>query len=137
MNNYNYFDLALARVLYQSVNNRCFRMTYSECAEEMTKILGQKVNAHGGLRMPLYHVGALCNELNLPLITAIVRLKSANSSAQVGEGFYKMACEFYPEYKEIEPIDAWKTEISRIQQCKNWNILDEYLKRHEQKALDY
>jgi len=131
MNNYNYFDLALARVLYQSVNNRCFRMTYSECAEEMTKILGQKVNAHGGLRMPLYHVGALCNELNLPLITAIVRLKSANSSIQVGEGFYKMACEFHPEYNSMEPIDAWKTEISRIQQCKDWNILDQYLKQHE------
>ena len=131
MSNYNYFDLALARVLYQSVKNKCYRMTYSECAEEMTKLLGEKVNAHGGLRMPLYHVGGLCHELNLPLITAIVRLKSANSSAQVGEGFYKMACEFNPEYKAMEPVDTWKTEMGRVQQCKDWDILDEYLKRQE------
>jgi hypothetical protein len=97
----------------------------------MTKLLGEKVNAHGGLRMPLYNVGGLCHELNLPLITAIVRLKSANSSAQVGEGFYKMACEFHPEYKAVEPIEAWKTEMERIRKCTGWNILDEYLKQYE------
>ena len=81
--------------------------------------------------MPLYHVGGLCHELNLPLITAIVRLKSANSSAQVGEGFYKMACEFRPEYNSLESLEAWKTEMDLIKQCKEWYILDEYLKRHE------
>lgn len=131
MNNYNYFDLALARVLYKTVKSGQYKITYSDCAEEMSKLLGQKVNAHGGLRMPLYHVGSLCHELNLPLITAIVRLKSANTSAQVGEGFYKMACEFHPEYKALEPIEAWKTEMGLIRKCNNWNILDEYLKQHE------
>ena len=80
--------------------------------------------------MPLYHVGSLCHELNLPLITAIVCLKY-KSSAQVGEGFYKMACEYCPEYRKMEPIDVWKTEMTRIEQCKDWSILDKYLKQHE------
>ena len=131
MNNYNYFDLALARVLYKTVKSGHYKITYSDCAEEMTKLLGEKVNAHGGLRMSLYHVGSLCHELNLPLITAIVRLKSANTSAQVGEGFYKMACEYCPEYRKMEPIDVLKTEMTRIEQRKDWSILDKYLKQHE------
>ena len=130
MKNYQEIDFVLARVLYRSVTSKCYNMTYSECAEEMTKLLGEKVNAHGGLRMPLYHVGDLCHELNLPLITAIVRLKNVKTTVQIGEGFYTMACEFHPEYKVMEPVDAWKTELNLVKQCKNWKILDEYLKKY-------
>lgn len=131
MTNYQNTDLVLARVLYNAVTSKCYNMTYSECAEEMTRLLGEKVNAHGGLRMPLYHVGGLCHELNLPLITAIVRLKNAKTTVQIGEGFYTMACEFHPEYKKLEPVDAWKTELNRVKLCKDWNVLDEYLKKYD------
>ena len=121
---YNDIEYALARVL---LNRQIYgegSLTYAECAEILTRLLGRPVHAHGSLRMPLYHVAGLCNELDLPFLSTLVTLKYQPKNARAGEGFYKMACEFKPEYKSMDPVDVWEIERGRLEQCKDWSKLD-------------
>lgn len=93
------------------------------------EIVRRPVHAHGSLRMPLYHVAGLCNELDLPFLSTLVTLKYQPKNARAGEGFYKMACEFRPEYRSMEPAEVWETERQRLMNCKDWSRLNLYLKR--------
>ena len=69
----------------------------------------------------------LCFDLDLPLITAIVRRKGTKEG--VGDGFYALACDLKPQYKELEPLKAWKQELMQIRQCDDWSALRDYLNR--------
>ena len=129
MNRYQDIDYALARVLLNYWIDKRKTMTYSDCAAVLTEKLGRPVHAHGSLRMPLYHVAGMCNDLRLPFLSTIVTLKYQPKNMQVGEGFYKMACEFRPEYRKMNPVDVWKAEQLRLESCQDWSKLDKYLKR--------
>ena len=72
-------------------------------------------------------VSSLCNELGLPLISAMVRYSDAKSANAVGEGFYPLACELKPEYKDRNPAEVWKAELDRIRKCQEWDRLKDYL----------
>lgn len=124
-------DYALARILLDSVVNKAGRLTYKEIAEQLSKKLGRKINAHYNLAVPLGNVSNLCFSMGLPLISATVIYSNATSAAAVGEGFYPMACELRPEYKSLTPEVAWKTELKRVLQCKNWDKLDAFLSKVE------
>ena len=126
---YKDIDYALARVLLERHISHQKPLTYSECAAILTEKLGRPIHAHGSLRMPLYHVAGLCNELDLPFLSTLVTLKYQPKNVQAGEGFYKMACEYRPEYSCMEPADVWETERQRLMNCKDWSRLDLYLKR--------
>ena len=129
MKEYSEIDYALARILHDSATARCFNLSYQECAQELGMKIERKVNAHFGLSEPLYHVAEMCNDLGLPLLSAIVRYSDTKTTAEkTGEGFYKMACEYHPEYKAMEPIKAWKEELNKVRQCHDWSVLDRFLK---------
>ena len=130
MNNYKDIDYALARVLLNHWISKRKTMTYSDCAAILTEKLGRPVYAHGSLRMPLYHVAGMCNDLGLPFLSTIVTLKYQPKNMQAGEGFYKMACEYRPENKKMNTADVWRAEQLRLEKCRDWSKLDRYLKRH-------
>ncbi len=123
-------EFALAEILLDSVNRKCYNLSYHECAKMLSEILGRRVHYHGTLTKPLYQIGRLCNSLGLPLITAIVRLSNTTSVKQIGEGFYKMACELKPEYKQLSEIDTWKSELASVRSCTDWSALSDYLSQH-------
>lgn len=89
--------------------------------------LGRKVNPHYNLAVPLGTVSTLCNELGLPLISARVIYSGSNSLKQTGDGFYSLACELKPEYKNMDPIAVWKKELRLIEACSDWSRLQHYL----------
>lgn len=120
-------DRELADFLLDNVINKKGKPTYKEVAEELSKRLNRKINAHYNLAGPLGNVSSLCFELGLPLISARVIYTGATSSQAVGEGFYPFACEFRPEYKTKTPVDAWKNELRLIQDCAHWHRLKDYL----------
>lgn len=120
-------DIELAKFLLAQVEEHCYKWTYKEVAIELSKRLGRPVNAHLNLTHPLGNVMELCFDLNLPLITAIVF--RGGTKENVGDGFYKLACELKPQYKAIEPYQAWKQELALIRQCRDWSALRNYLNK--------
>ena len=123
-------DIELAKLLLEQVEKegaRDLNWTYEDVASELSKRLGRSINAHFGLRVPLGVVMELCFDLDLPLITAIVRRKGTKEG--VGDGFYALACDLKPQYKELEPLKAWKQELMQIRQCDDWSALRDYLNR--------
>lgn len=122
-------DIELAKFLLGKVDGKKNTMTftYKEVAGEMEKRLGRPVNAHFGLSNPLGKVVELCFEFDLPLLSALVRHEGKKES--IGEGFYSIACEFKPQYKAIEPYQAWKQELALIRQCRDWSALRNYLNK--------
>ena len=140
MEEYDEKDYALARILCDSVmirdanGFRTLRLTYIECSDILKKRYNIDVHHHTQLKDHLFNVDEMCHTLGLPLISAIVIYSSKNpnetTALQVGEGFYSMACIFKPEYKSMEPVDAWKTELNLVRECKDWSKLDNYLKEH-------
>lgn len=124
-------DYALAQILLDSIVNKSGRLTYKEIAEKLSKKLGRKINAHYNLAVPLGNISNLCFSMGLPLISATVIYSNATSATAVGEGFYPMACKLRPEYKSLTPEVAWKTELKRVLQCKDWDKLDAFLSKAE------
>lgn len=120
-------DRKLAGVLLEAVERREFRVTYKEVAERLSPRLGRTVNPHYELAYPLGAVSSLCHELGLPLISAMVRYSDAKSANAVGEGFYPLACDLKPEYKDRNPVEVWKEELDHIRQCQEWGRLRDYL----------
>ena len=120
-------DREVARVLLESVGKREFRVTYKEVAERVSPRLGRTVNPHYELAYPLGAVSSLCHELGLPLISAMVRHTNPKSADAVGKGFYSLACELKPEYKDCGPAEVWKQELDHIRKCQEWNRLRDYL----------
>jgi len=76
-------DLELAWFLLERVENKQYTWTYSEVAGALSQRLGRTVNAHFHLSRPLGTVLLLCFDLELPLISAIVRHKPADHRARV------------------------------------------------------
>lgn len=123
-------DIELAKLLLEQVERegaRDLNWTYEDVASELSKRLGRPINAHFGLRVPLGVVMELCFDLDLPLITAIVRRKGTKEG--VGDGFYTLARELRPQYKTMEPFQAWKQELDLIRQCGDWSALRNYLNK--------
>ena len=85
--------------------------------------MGYTVNPHYGLSAPLCAVSTLCYELGLPLLSARVVRSGSTNLQTVGDGFYSLACELKPEYKNMDSVSAWKTEIKLIRECTNWSKL--------------
>ena len=120
-------DRELATILLEAVQRREFYVTYKEVAARLSQRIGHKVNPHFGLANALGTVSTCCFELGLPLISAIVRYSGTNNVATVGEGFYPLACELKPEYREMDPTSAWKAELNQVRQCTEWSRLSDYL----------
>lgn len=122
-------DLALARLLLDTVVKKQGRLTYKEIAENLSLRLGRKINPHYNLSVPLGNVSMLCFDLGLPLISANAIYSNATSVSAVGEGFYPFACELRPEYRTMTPVDAWRAELEKIRKCNEWYKLGEYLEK--------
>ena len=122
-------DIELAKYLLEKVDGKknSWTYTYKDGAQEMEKRLGRPINAHFGLSHPLGSVAEICFDLDLPLLTALVRHDGQKET--IGEGFYGIACELKPQYKEVEPFQAWKQELAQIRQCEDWSALRNYLNR--------
>lgn len=120
-------DRELADILLENVLNHKGKLTYTEVAEELTKRLNRKVNAHYNLGTPLGNVSTLCFELGLPLLSAWVIYSGATDVKVIGDGFYPFASQFRPEYKNMDPVAAWKNELKLIRECSNWHRLRDYL----------
>lgn len=120
-------DRALAEILLDNIQKKQGNPTYKEIAEKLSERLKRDINPHYGLANPLGIVSTLCCELGLPLISARVIYSGATNAKTVGEGFYPLACELKPEYKTLEPEEAWKRELKLIRECNDWDRLQQYL----------
>lgn len=80
-----------------------------------------------GLRHPLGKVLELCFDLRLPLLSALLYKNTGGKRQGAGEGFYTLACEYKPQYRDMTPFDAWKQELALIRACKDWTPLRNYL----------
>lgn len=127
MQKLNDIEWQLADFLVENELNKRGNSTYTEIAEELSRRLHRNINEHFGLRYPLGNVSDLCFSLGLPLISARVIYKDATKTQAVADGFYSFACGYRPEYKSMKPIDAWKSELSLIRACKDWQQLRDYL----------
>jgi len=124
----NDLELELADILLESVINKTGKFTYSELAEKLSSRLGRDVNPHYGLSVPLGNVSILCNDLDLPLLSAwVIYSDKTGRSVKVSDGFYKFACDYRPEFKHMTPNEAWKSELEKIRNCKDWSRLRSYL----------
>jgi len=123
-------DYALAKLLLERVQNKRGTIAYGDCATELSAMLGRSINPHFNLSEPLYHTSEICFELGLPLLSALVIYKNDTTGTGTGQGFYKMASDYRPEYKSMEPKAAWKAELVRIRSCADWSPLSDYLKQH-------
>ena len=126
MKKLNDIEVELARLLLNNIQERKGNLTYKEVAVELSRCLGKTIHPHFNLAAPLGAVSMLCNELGLPLISARV-IYSGTNAHRIGEGFYPLACELKPEYKEMEPISVWKKELQMIRDCQDWSPLEKYL----------
>lgn len=123
----NDLEWELADILTETIIHKRGKPTYKELAEELSKRLGRNVNPHYGLSVPLGNVSILSFELDLPLISAWVLYSGDSSAKRISDGFYNFACDYRPEYKSMEPVAAWKSELRKIEGCKQWQILRYYL----------
>lgn len=124
----NNLELELADILLNSVLNKTGKFTYSELAEKLSSQLGRNVNPHYGLSVPLGNVSILCNDLELPLLSAwVIYSDKTGRSDKVSGGFYKFACDYRPEFKHMSPNEAWKSELKKIRNCTDWSRLRSYL----------
>lgn len=122
-------EIELAKYLLEKVENGKYPSTYTykEAALELEKRLGRPVNAHFGLRHPLGKVLELCFDLRLPLLSALLYKNTGGKRQGAGEGFYTLAREYKPQYRDMTPFDAWKQELALIRACKDWTPLRNYL----------
>lgn len=140
MKQYQENDYALAKMLLERVKakkERSPRITYGACADQLTAILGRKVNAHLGLSVPLGHVCEMCYECGVPFLTAIVVYKNDLQNSKTGEGFYKIACKLRKEYTSMDPIEAWGAEYYSVQKWKDWSSLEAYFASHKSNKLRF
>ena len=118
-------DIALAEYLYEEYVIKGFKHTYKDAAAVLSKRLGRHVDPHMGLPHPLGRISVFCfTELDLPLLS--VGIYGADSNAP-GAGFYKLACEFRPEYSSLSPREAEKHEHTKVRECRDWQRLRDYL----------
>jgi hypothetical protein len=103
-------DYELADILLDNVINKKGTLTYGEVAAELSKRLRYEVNPHLGLAYPLGNVSTLCFELGLPLLSSRVVRKDISDVKAIGDGFISMAKSFRPEYKDMDPVSAWRHE---------------------------
>lgn len=120
-------DKALAAFLLENIQKKRGKPSYSDVAKALSAQLGRKIDPHYNLAAPLGNVSTLCYELGLPLISARVIYSGANNLKQIGEGFYPLACELKPEYKDMDPVAVWKKELRLIESCSDWSRLQNYL----------
>lgn len=123
----NDIDKALAVFLLKNIQKKRGKPSYSDVAKALSIQLGRKINPHYNLAVPLGNISTLCYQLGLPLISARVIYSGANNLKQIGEGFYPLACELKPEYREMDPITVWKKELRLIEACSDWSRLQNYL----------
>ncbi len=83
------------------------------------------INPHYGLSVPLGNIAILCHELGLPLLS--VRVQYKEMSSKTAEGFYTIAYELKPEYKDISPNETRSRELQLTRECKDWSKLEQYL----------
>ena len=130
MSIYQDIDYAIAKLLLNRAQAKKGTITYGDCTSELSFILGRKVNAHFNLTVPLGNVCEICFENGVPLLTALVVYKNDIQGAKTGQGFYKIACDYRPEYKTMKPLEAWKAELAKVRKCDDWSSLSTYLSKH-------
>jgi len=118
-------DIALAEYMYEEFIVKGVQHTYKDAAAVLSNRLGRHIDPHMGLPHPLGRLSVFCfTELGLPLIS--VGIYSAESKAP-GEGFFKIACDYRPEYINMTPLEAQKIEKKLVRECKDWQRLRDYL----------
>ena len=120
-------EIIIAKLLVDSVTNKKGKFTYSEVTDYLLKEHGLKVNPWRQLSKPLGNISTLCYELGLPLLSVRVQYKETRSVTKIADGFYKIACELKPEYKNMTAYDVWKLELKLVSECNDWQRLLDYI----------
>ena len=123
-------DFILAKMLLERVQARNGLFTYGECADQLTAILGRKVDKHYGLRIPLEHVCDLCFLNGVPFLSTLVVYKNDLQHSKTGDGFYKIACKYRKEYASMSPAEVWEAEYYKVRKYTGWSSLSNYLVQH-------
>ena len=130
MSRFQDIDFVLAKMLLDRVQARKGIFTYGECADQLTAILGKKVDKHYGLRIPLEHVCDMCVLSDAPFLSTLVVYKNDLQHSKTGDGFYKIACKYRNEYASMNPAEVWEAEYYRVRKCTDWSSLSDFLARH-------
>lgn len=113
-------EMELAEVLLTTLNNNISFLTYGEVSAKMPS----HPNPHFELSTPLYHIGLLCNHLDLPFISAIVITKTGK---EPGSGLRPVFEECGKDIPELTNKELYERERKAIQECNRWQLLADYL----------
>lgn len=113
-------EIEIVNQLLLSIKKNEFRISYKELSER----LSFHPDPHFGLSTPLYHIGSLCYELQLPFITFIV---VKENSKVPGEGFRVFFEKFDIDTNSKSTQELFIEEKEKIRNCSRWQVLADYL----------
>jgi len=121
------YDLELTRYLYEGYVLENISRTYGGVSDALEKITGIYKNPHTVLPHNLGRISEFCHkQLKLPLLSIGVY----NNSGGIGGGFYKIARELKPEYRNMtdkEVENAEKAHVRTARENGDWDRLYDYL----------
>lgn len=113
-------DIEIVSVLLNLIKQKKETITYKELSDNVST----KPNPHFGLTTPLWKIGHLCYQLDLPFITCCV---IAANSKQPGQGIESLFEDCGISFEGKDPNEVYKQEREKIRNCNNWQKLANYL----------
>lgn len=112
-------QIKLVEQLLLTIKNNEVVIGYKELGERVTpKVYHRNVPHNIG------EISKLCYELGLPFLSAKVVNKNTNKA---GGGFYELYTSYFPDAKKLNEEQVFKEECKKIEHCKEWNKLTDYL----------
>ena len=99
-------------------------ITYKDLCDKIYKRRNIQLNPHTELPKRLGEIGKLCNELNLPMINAIVVNQTMK---RPGDGFMNLLRQLGRDVEKKSSNELFEEEKKNIREYPNWQYLADYL----------
>lgn len=120
----NEMEIEITKELLMLVKASKTYITYKELCDRIYKRINVQLNPHTELPKRLGEIGKLCNELNLPMINAIVVNQTMN---RPGDGFKNLLIELGRDVGNKSSNELFEEEKKRIREYPDWQSLADYL----------
>ena len=113
-------DIEIVEILLNLLKKKKETISYKELASK----LPSNPNPHFGLTKPLFRIGRLCYQLELPFITCCV-ITSSSKLPGAGIAALYEECGISTNGKSVEKL--YKEERDKVRDCNSWQKLADYL----------
>ena len=120
----NDIEIEITKELLMLVKESKTYITYKELCDRIYKRTNVQLNPHTELPKRLGEIGKLCNELNLPMINAIVVNQTMN---RPGDGFKNLLIKLGRDVGNKSSNELFEEEKKNIREFSNWQYLADYL----------